>query len=137
MRSLNQVMLIGHMAADVEFRQTKDGLSVATFPVATNRNVKTDGEKKEIADFHRVVAWGKLADICNEFLVKGMAVYISGRIINRSFDDKEGNRHYRTEIVAEKLNILTWKKSKAGKEELGIEDLDPEVAENAEEAVAA
>lgn len=125
------------MAADVEFRQTKDELSVATFPVATNRNVKADGEKKEIADFHRIVAWGKLADICNEFLVKGMAVYISGRIINRSFDDKEGNRHYRTEIVAEKLNILTWKKSKAGKEELGIEDLDPEVAENAEEAVAA
>ncbi len=137
MRSLNQVMLIGRMAADVEFRQTKDGLSVATFPVATNRNVKADGEKKEIADFHRVVAWGKLADICNEFLVKGMAVYISGKIVNRSFDDKEGNRHYRTEIVAEKLNILTWKKSKAGKEELGIEDLDPEVAENVEEAVVA
>ena len=134
------MMLIGHLAADVEFRQTKGGTSVAYFPVATNRNTKTEsGEKKEVADFHRVIAWGRLAEICDEYLAKGTTVYIGGRLINHSFEDKEGNKHYRTEIVADKLNILTWKKSK-GKEEVGIEDLDEEtvdieVAEK--EAVAA
>jgi len=127
MRSLNRAMLIGHIAADPELRQTKDGLSVANFPLATNHFVKGDnGEKREFADFHRIIAWGKLGEICEEYLKKGMAVYVDGRIVNRSFDDKEGKKHYRTEIIAETLNILTWKRGKSGKGEIEISEVSEE-----------
>lgn len=134
MKSLNRVMLIGHLAADPEARQTKSGISVVNFPIATNHLTKDEnGEKKEIVDFHRIVAWGKLADVCEEYLCKGMAVYVEGRLINRSYEDKDKNRHYMTEIVIHDLNILTWKKSKSGKEELNIEKL-PEGEEEVVEA---
>ncbi len=121
MRSLSRVMLIGHLAADPELRQTKSGKAVANFPLATNRLVKSEeGKKQEVADFHRVVAWSKLAEICSQYLIKGMAVFIEGRLTNTSFDDKDGVRHFRTEIVADTLNILTPKKSRDGVEELDI-----------------
>jgi len=114
-------MLIGHLAADPELRQTKSGKAVANFPLATNRLVKSEeGKKQEVADFHRVVAWSKLAEICSQYLIKGMAVFIEGRLTNTSFDDKDGVRHFRTEIVADTLNILTPKKSRDGVEELDI-----------------
>lgn len=132
MRSLNRVMLIGHLAADPELRETKSGKVVANFPLATNRFVRDEnGEKREVADFHKVLAWGRLGEICQEYLVKGVAIFLEGRIINSSFDDKEGHRHYRTEIVADGVNILTWKKTKNGSEEVEIESLEEE-----EEAVA-
>ena len=124
MRSLNRVMLIGHLAADPEIRQTKNGHMVATFPVATNRFSKSsDGTKTEIADFHRVVAWEKLGQICADYLQKGLPVYLDGRIVNNSFEDKNGTKHYRTEIVADGINILRWKKSTNGTNEVGIEDI--------------
>lgn len=108
-------MMIGNLAADPELKQTKSGVSLSVFTVATNRTVLDhEGNKREITDFHRVIAWSKLAEVCSQYLVKGMAVFIEGRLVNRSFDDKEGNRHYRTEISLEDLNILTWKKSKSG-----------------------
>lgn len=136
MRSLNRVMLIGHLAADPELRQTKNGHTVVVFPVATNRVLRGDnGEKREAVDFHRVLAWDKLAEICNQFLVKGMAIYVEGRLVNRSFDDSEGKKHYRTEIVVDDLNILTWKKSKSGIQEIGIE-LMPGVEEEKDDLVA-
>ena len=113
MRTLNRVTLIGHLAADPEIRQTKSGIAVATFAVATNRGVKkNDGEKRETADFHRIVAWRGLAEVCAQYIVKGSAVYLEGHIINNSFEDKDGNKHYKTEIVADRVDILTWKKSK-------------------------
>ncbi len=136
MRSLNRVTLMGHLAADVDFRQTKTGKTLATFPVATNRMTKDkDGEKREVADFHRIVAWGKLGEICDKYLAKGVAVYLEGKLINRSFESKSGEKHYRAEIVAENLNILTWKKTKDGDQELGIEPISEEKEE--EEAVVA
>jgi single-strand DNA-binding protein len=114
---------MGHLAADVDFRQTQSGKTLATFPIATNRRVKDEtGEYREIVDFHRVVAWGRLGEICHEFLVKGLAVYLEGRLVNRSFEGKNGEKRYRTEIIAESLNILTWKKKK-GKDEIGIEPI--------------
>lgn len=142
MKSLNRVMLIGHLAADPEMRQTKNGHTVVNFPVATNRIFKAgDGNKKEIVDFHRVLAWDKLGEICNGLLVKGMAVYMEGRLANRSFDDSEGKKHFRTEIVADELNILTWKKNKAGNSEIGIEEVSivkgDLVKEESEDLVAA
>lgn len=126
-------MLIGHLAADPELRQTKTGHTVTTFPLATNRLSKTeDGEKRSIADFHRVVAWEKLGEICSNYLQKGMAVYLDGRIINSSYEDKNGVRQFKTEIMADGLNILTWRKSKNGLNEVAIEDM-----EEKESAVAA
>ncbi len=126
-------MLIGHLAADPEIRQTKTGHTVTTFPVATNRLSKNgDGEKRNIADFHRVVAWERLGEICSNYLQKGMAVYLDGRIVNSSYEDKSGVRQYRTEIMADGLNILTWKKSTNGVNEVAIEEVGDE-----KEAVAA
>jgi len=138
MRSINRVVLMGHLAADPEARQTKEGIHVVSFPMATNKVLNDgNGGKKEIVDFHRIVAWRNLADISVQYLKKGMAVYIEGRLINRSFDDKNGNRHYRTEIVADTLNILTWKRTTKGGE-LGIKGLqeEPEKEEVLEDALA-
>lgn len=111
MRSMNKVMLIGHLVQDPELRQTKNGKAVANFAIATNRSAKDDdGTKKEIAEFHRVVAWSKLAEIVSQYLTKGTAVFIEGRLIYNVFNDKDGNRHHSTEIVADGLNILSPKK---------------------------
>jgi single-strand DNA-binding protein len=127
MRSLNRVMLIGHLAADVDFRETKSGIKVANFPIATNHVIRDkDGKKRESVDFHRIVAWKQLAEICNEYLSKGTAVYLDGRLVNHSFEDKEGNRHYRTEIIAEGINILTWSKDRSGQEAVGIQPISEE-----------
>lgn len=141
MRSLNRVTIMGHLAADVDFRQTQSGKTLATFPIATNRRVKDEnGEYREIVDFHRVVAWGRLGEICHEYLVKGLAVYLEGRLVNRSYEGKNGEKRYRTEIIAESLNILTWKKKK-GKDEIGIEPIsdfnvdESEELENEKESV--
>lgn len=123
MRTLNRVMLIGNLGADPEIRQDSKGRDVANFSLATNRNVRSDDGKKAVADFHRVVAFGSLAKICKDYLSKGTAVYVDGYLVNRSFDDKNGERRFKTEIFAEKLNILTWKKSPKGSKEIEIEDL--------------
>jgi len=136
------VMLMGHLAADPELRHTKSGVSVSNFSVATNRFSYDDGgEKSEVTDFHRIVVWNKLADIVSKYLVKGSAVYIEGKIVNRSFEDKEGKRHFRTEIVAENLNILTWKKSSTGAVDVDIkpvvEDSDDHASKKADSKVKA
>lgn len=138
MRSLNRVMLIGHLAADPELRQTKAGVSMVTFPLATNATLRDkNGGRKEVVDFHRVISWGRLAEICAEYLVKGTAVYLEGKIVNRSFDDKNGERHYRTEIVADELNILTWKRGGENSHtEVGLEKVGQEEIEVAEEEMA-
>ena len=131
MRSFNRVMLIGHLAADPDMRQTKSGHTVTSFPLATSKVVLDEaGEKKEYTDFHRIVAWSKLAEVCGQYLIKGMAVFLQGRLVNRSFDDKEGPRHFRTEICLEDLIILTWKKNKSGENQIELQNL---VDENAEE----
>ena len=126
MRSLNRVMLIGHLAADPDYRQTPTGVKVANFPIATNRIIKDEDGKREIADFHRVVVWNGLADTASQYLVKGTALFVEGKIVNRSYDDKDGKRHFRTEIVADGFNILTWKKSKNGHDEVAIEEISGE-----------
>jgi len=138
MRSLNRVMLLGNLAADVDCRQTKAGSVVANFPLATNRVAKgSDGKKVDIADFHRVTAWGKLGEICNKYLAKGTAIYLEGKLINKSFDDLAGKRQYRTEIVADDVRILTWKKSSDGKKQVGVESIAAEEEEEEAELVAA
>ena len=124
MKSLNKVMLIGHLGADLDLRQTKEGLSVASFPIAINRNIQADEGKTETVDYHRVVVFGKFADICSKYLAKGIAVYVEGKLVNRSYEDKDKNKQYKTEIVADNINFLTFKKGKDGKKEIELEQIN-------------
>jgi single-strand DNA-binding protein len=109
---LNKVMLIGNLTRDPESRSLVNGQSLSLFSVATNRVWKdAAGVKKEQAEFHNIVVWGKLADIANQYLKKGKKVYIEGRLQTRSWDDQNGVKKYRTEIVADNISMLDSKGS--------------------------
>lgn len=106
-RSLNKVMLIGNLTRDPEMRYTPQGTAVCTFSVATNRQWTTDsGEKKEEAEFHRIVAWNKLAEICSKLLTKGRKVYVEGRLQTRSWTGQDGAQRSTTEIVISDMQVL-------------------------------
>ena len=106
-RSLNKVTLIGNLTRDPELRYTPQGTAVCTFGVATNRQWTTEaGEKKEDAEFHRVVAWNKLAEICSQLLTKGRKVYVEGRLQTRSWTGQDGNQRTSTEIVINDMIIF-------------------------------
>lgn len=107
-KSLNKVMLIGNLGRDPEVRYTPSGVAVATFTLATNESWKDqEGNTQERTEWHNIVAWRKLAEICGEWLKKGKKVYIEGRIQTRSYDDKNtGTKKYMTEIVADNLIML-------------------------------
>ena len=108
---LNKAILIGHLGRDPEVRYTPNGTAVANFSVATSeRWTDNDGEKQERTEWHRIVAFGKLGEICGEYLFKGKQVYIEGRIQTRSWEDKEGVKRYTTEIVANQMLMLGDKK---------------------------
>ena len=109
--SVNKVILIGHLGADPELKYTPSGRAVATFRVATNE-VFTDrnsGEKQERTEWHRIVLWGKQAEICGEYLKKGSHVYIEGRLRTRSWEDQNGVKKYSTEIVGQRMQMLDAK----------------------------
>ena len=108
-RSWNIVELIGNLTRDPELRYTPTGTAVATFSIATNRTYISDGEKKEEADFHRIVAWNKLAELCSQLLKKGNRVFVSGRLQNRTWEGQDGNQRNTTEIVIEDMILLTSK----------------------------
>lgn len=113
-RSLNKAMIIGNLTRDPEIRYTSKGTPVATFGVATNREwrVSEETEKHEEAEFHNVVAWSKLAELCNQLLRKGMKVYIEGRLSTHNWEDAAtGKKMYRTEIVADDMIILSYPRS--------------------------
>ena len=105
--SLNKAQIIGNLTRDPEARQTPNGQMVATIGVATNRKWKNaSGETQEEAEFHNVVVWGKLAEICQQYLRKGAKVYFDGRLKTRSWEDPDGKKNYRTEIIAENMIML-------------------------------
>ncbi|MDQ3704414.1 MAG: single-stranded DNA-binding protein [Chloroflexota bacterium] len=105
-RSLNKVLLIGRLGADPEMRYTGSGMPVTTFSLATNRQwTDKEGNAQEETDWHNVVAWDRLAQICNEHLAKGRLVYIEGRLRTRSYE-ANGQKQYRTEIVASDMLML-------------------------------
>jgi len=133
MRSVNKVILVGHLAADPEQTTLKNGKVRVTFPLATHRESVSDGVKKEITDYHRVVTWGKLAETCITHLVKGQGLYVEGQVLNRAYE-KDGERRYTTEIRADEVNMLTWKK-KDGISNVSLESPDPE--QPSEESAAA
>lgn len=107
MASLNKVQLIGNLGRDPEVRYTKAGKAVASFSMATMEKWKDDaGNKNEKTEWHRIIAWGKLGEICGEYLNKGSSVYIEGKIQTREWTDKDGNKRQTTEIVASQMIML-------------------------------
>ncbi len=105
--NLNRAMLIGNLTRDPEVRTTANGQTVATFGVATNYSwTDSSGQKQEKAEFHNVVAWGKLAEICGQYLAKGRKVYIEGRLQTREWEGQDGAKRNRTEIVTENMIML-------------------------------
>jgi len=100
-------MIIGHLGRDPEMRYTPSGRPVTTFSVATNRSWTTsDGERKTDTEWFNVVAWNKLAEICNQYLVKGQQVYIEGRLQSRRWEDSTGTKHTSVEVVANEMIML-------------------------------
>lgn len=110
-RSLNKVMLIGNLTRDPELRYTPAGTAVCTFSVATNRQWKTEsGEPKDEAEFHRIVAWDKLAEICGQMLSKGKRVYVEGRLQTRKWTGQDGAERTTVEIVISEMLLLDSRK---------------------------
>lgn len=111
-RSLNKVTLIGNLTRDPELRYTPAGTAVCTFGLATNRSWTTQtGETKEETEFHRIVAWNKLGELCAQLLAKGRKVYVEGRLATHSWTGQDGGQRTTTEIVIEDMIILDSKKS--------------------------
>lgn len=109
-RSLNKVMLIGNLTRDPELRYIPNGSAVCSFGIATNRSWKdANGETQEEAEFHNIVAWGKMAEICNQILAKGMMVYIEGSLNTRSWEDDSGATRHKTEIRVNDMKLLDSK----------------------------
>lgn len=109
---LNKVMLIGRVTKDPEVRTLQTGQAVASFSVATNRQwTDASGQKQEKAEFHNIVAWRKLAEIVQSYVKKGMKIYIEGRMETRSWEDPQGQKKYRTEIVCDNMIMLDGKAS--------------------------
>jgi len=107
---VNKVILIGRLGKDPDVRYTPDGTMVTNFNLATDEQWKDkNGEKVQKTEWHRIVTWGKLAEICGNYLVKGKLVFIEGRIQTRSWEDKEGVKRFTTEIVASNMQMLDSK----------------------------
>jgi single-strand DNA-binding protein len=105
--SVNKVILVGNLGKDPELRYTPSGTAVATFSLATTDRFKgKDGQQQEKTEWHNIVAWKGLAEICGKYLHKGKQIYLEGRIQSRSYDDRDGNKRYITEIVADQMQML-------------------------------
>ena len=107
MASLNKVMIIGNLGADPEMRYTPNGNAVTSFNVATNESFSSrDGQRQERTEWFSVVTWNRLAETCAPYLTKGRSVYVEGRLQTRSWDGQDGQKHYKTEVVAETVRFL-------------------------------
>ncbi len=128
-RSVNKATILGNLTRDPEMRYTPSGSAVTTFGVATNRAwTDREGQQQEAAEFHNIVAWNKLAELCAQLLKKGVRVYVEGRLQTRNWEDAQGVRHYKTEIVARDMVVL------GGRRNEGASADDYVVAEAAEGA---
>lgn len=124
--SLNKVLLIGNLTRDPELRYTPSGAAVCTFGLATNRSyTASDGTKKEETEFHKVVSWNKLGELCSQLLKKGRKVYVEGRLSTRSWETPDGQNRTTTEVVIDDMRILDSRK------EAGMEDYVPYVKTDA------
>jgi single-strand DNA-binding protein len=126
MPSLNKVMLIGNVGNDPEMRFTPGGAPVCSFRLATNRVYLTpSGERKQETDWFTIIAWNKLAEQCNQFLSKGKLIYAEGRLSNRSWESPDGQKHYRTEVIVNRVTFLSTSngEKQAEAEETGEGDI--------------
>ncbi len=119
---LNKVMLIGNLGADPEMRYTQNGSAVANFNIATTETWVKDGNKEERTEWHRIIAFARLGEICGEYLSKGSKVYIEGKIQTRQWEDKDGVKRYTTEIIAREMKMLTPKNASQGGGSYGAEE---------------
>ena len=107
MAGVNKVILIGNLGADPEVRYTPSGRAVASFRIATSEQwTNKDGERQERTEWHRIVAFGRTGEVCGEYLHKGSKVYVEGRLQTRSWEDRDGNKRWTTEIVANSVQML-------------------------------
>ena len=107
MSGVNKVILVGRLGTDPEVRYTNNGKAVAKLSLATSENWSDkEGQRQERTEWHRIVVWGKLGELCGEYLKKGRQVFIEGRLQTRSWEDKEGQKKYTTEIVAQNVQFL-------------------------------
>lgn len=105
--SLNRGQIIGNVTRDAEVRQTSNGRAVASFSVATNQSwTDSSGQRQDKAEFHNIVAWGKLAEICSQYVKKGRKIYVEGRMQTRDWEGEDGQKRYRSEIVADNVILL-------------------------------
>jgi single-strand DNA-binding protein len=133
-RSLNKIMLIGNLTRDPELRYTPSGTAVCTFGLATNRSWQPEGgERQEETEFHRIVSWQKLAELCSQLLFKGRKVYVEGRIQTRSWTSQDGQERSATEVVIDNMIILDSRR-KPGEE--GFEGASQGVPQAAVAAVS-
>lgn len=117
---INKVILIGNLGADPEIRYTQGGTPVVNFRIATTERWKDkDGQQQEQTEWHNIVAWRRLAEICGEYLSKGSRVYIEGKLQTRKWQDQNGNDRYSTEIVANEMKMLSPKGAGAGGDSYG------------------
>ncbi|HEY0055440.1 MAG TPA: single-stranded DNA-binding protein [Pedobacter sp.] len=114
MSGVNKVILIGHLGKDPEVRHLEGGTTLVNFPLATSETYNKDGKKVEQTEWHNIVMWRGLADVAAKFLQKGKQVYIEGKLRSRNYEDKEGNKRYVTEIVAENFTMLGRKTENEG-----------------------
>jgi single-strand DNA-binding protein len=115
MSYVNKAILVGRLGKDPEVRRTPGGAAVARFSLATNETwTDRNGERQERTEWHNIVVWNKLAEICEQYLAKGKLIYIEGRIQTREYDDKDGNKRRITEIVANEMKMLGSKEGERG-----------------------
>lgn len=135
-RSLNLVQLIGNLTRDPEMRYTGNGTPVVTFGLATNRSWKTpEGDTQESTEFHNIVAWNKMAEICQQLLAKGMKVYVQGSLNTRSWEDDGGVTKYKTEIRIDEMILLDGK-GRQGAGNDGIVEREDDMIDSSEEPKA-
>ena len=129
MFSLNRAQIVGNMTRDPEMKYIPSGQAVANFAIATNRRWKDkDGNPQEQTEFHEIVAWGKLAELCSQLFHKGNKVYVEGRIQTRNWEGQDGNKRYTTEIVADTVSATG--QPKAVGENAAIDNTQNEMAKD-------
>lgn len=126
--SVNKVIVIGRLGQDPELKHTPGGMPVCNFTVATTESWSDkSGKKQEKTEWHRIVVWGKLAELCNQYLAKGKQAYIEGSLQTRSWDDKNGGKKYTTEIVAKSVQFLGGASKVSSNDDMSSDGPDIEV----------
>jgi len=132
MASVNKVILVGNLGKDPEIRYTSNSIPVASFPIATTEYYKDkNGNRQEITEWHNIVAWRGLAELSEKYLKKGKQLYVEGKLRTRSWDDKDGNKKYMTEVIADNFVLLGKKEGDTGGESAQPKEAQPAGMEQA------